>query len=49
MVIAFGGVDISRSLSIFDFTPGYSDTDSNGEEFEGDGTEKLSLLLVLHY
>lgn len=35
------GVDISRSLSIFDFTLGYSDTDSNGEEFEGDGTEKI--------
>jgi len=35
------GVDISRSLSIFDFTIGYSDTDSNGESFEGDGTEKV--------
>ena len=35
------GVDLSRSLSIFDFTIGYSDTDSNGESFEGDGTEKI--------
>ena len=35
------GVDISKSLSIFDFTIGYSDTDSNGESFEGDGTEKI--------
>ena len=35
------GVDISRSLSIFDFTLGYSDTDGNGESFEGDGTEKI--------
>ncbi len=35
------GVDLSRSLSIFDFTLGYSDTDGNGETFEGDGTEKI--------
>ena len=35
------GVDLSRSLSIFDFTIGYSDTDGNGETFEGDGTEKV--------
>ncbi len=35
------GVDISRSLSIFDFTIGFSDTDGNGETFEGDGTEKV--------
>ena len=35
------GVDLSRSLSIFDFTVGYSDTDGNGESFEGDGTEKV--------
>jgi len=35
------GVNLSRSLSIFDFTIGYSDTDSNGESFEGDGTEKI--------
>ena len=35
------GVDISRSLSIFDFTLGYSDTDGNGEDYEGDGTEKI--------
>jgi len=35
------GVDISRSLSVFDFTIGYSDTDSNGEILEGDGTQKV--------
>jgi len=35
------GVDISRSLSIFDFSIGYSDTDSNGETYEGDGTQKV--------
>jgi len=35
------GVDLSRSLSIFDFTIGYSGTDGNGETFEGDGTTKI--------
>ena len=35
------GVDLSRSLSIFDFTIGYSDTDGNGETYETDGTEKI--------
>ena len=35
------GVDLSRSLSIFDFTLGYSNTDGNGETFETDNTEKI--------
>ncbi len=35
------GVDVSKSLSIFDFTIGYSDTDSKGETFAGDGTSAV--------
>lgn len=35
------GVDLSKTLSIFDFTLGYSDTDSDGETFAGDGTSAV--------
>jgi uncharacterized protein (TIGR02001 family) len=35
------GVDISKSLGIFDFTVGYSDTDSDGVSFSGDDTEAV--------
>lgn len=31
----YWGFDVSKSLGIFDFTVGYSDTDSNGEVFAG--------------
>lgn len=35
------GINVSKSMSIFDFTIGYSDTDSNGEAFAGDGTSAV--------
>jgi uncharacterized protein (TIGR02001 family) len=35
------GVNLSKSLGIFDFTVGYSDTDGDGETFEGDSTDTV--------
>lgn len=38
---SYYGVDLSKSLSIFDFTVGYSDTSNDGETFAGSSTETV--------
>jgi len=39
------GVTLSKSVGKFDFTVGYSDTDSDGEEFQGSKTDEFYLTI----